>query len=289
MKKPVLLSVLSILVLGLYVYLSDARVVGLSILNSSLKIANSYEVVKDVAYGPDEWQKLDVYPQPGDESAPVVVFIHGGAWYWGSKELYYFAAEAFLRLGYTVVVPDYVKYPEGRFPSFVEDGARALAWTKANISQYSGDPNRLFLSGHSAGAHTGALLMTDKHYLNNVGLNPSDVQGFAGIAGPYNFTPEWPQYIETFGKENFEAMKASSHVDGSESPQLLLHAKGDSAVGIFNQETFQKDLENKGSPVDTILYDETVGHNLILLKLHPWFADQTDVAKDIDLFFKKLM
>ena len=285
--KKYLLIGISLVLGGAFFVFGDIRVLGMTVLNTALKISQPIDVDSDIAFGNEPWQKLDVYPaQHSQALAPVIVFIHGGAWYWGNKDLHYFAADAFVRRGYVVVVPDYTKYPEGRFPAFIEDGAQTLAWVKSNIARFGGDPNRLFLSGHSAGAHTGALLSTDARYLAKVGMTPRNIRGFAGIAGPYNFTPKWQQYIDTFGEANFETMKASTHVNGDEPPMLLIHSTGDSAVGQFNQETLFADLTRADQDAENILYGDEVSHISIMMKLHPWFADDVDVAKDIDHFFR---
>lgn len=290
MKKVLFGFILFIVIsLGVSLYV-DSRSTGMFLINTAMKVSSSQEVSASLSYGKQKWQTLDVYPQmKGDKPAPVLVFLHGGGWHWGVKEQYYFAADAFVKLGYTVVVPDYIKFPAGRFPTFIEDGAKAVAWVKDNIAQHNGDPENIFITGHSAGAHSAALLVTDKSYLAEEGLSITDVRGFAGIAGPYNFTPEWPQYVETFGTANYQRMKASSHVDGDEPPMLLIHAKGDTAVGIFNQQTLSDSLISVGSKVETILYGEDVGHIGIMMKVHPWFADNVNVAADIDQFFRPLI
>jgi len=155
---------------------------GLFVINTAIKITHRVDVVKDLSYGDQDWQKLNVYPQ--QEQAPVVVFIHGGGWYKGNKDQYHFVADALVRRGYVVVLPDYIKYPQGRFPTFIEDVALAIAWVKQNIATHGGNPSQVMLVGHSAGAHTGALLATDASYLNGVGLHPQDLLGFVGLAGP---------------------------------------------------------------------------------------------------------
>ena len=289
MKKWIITSVvLAAVLIGLSTL--DRREAGMMALNSALKISREQVVTSDLSYGQQSWQKLDVHAAgPDVESAPVLVFIHGGGWYWGNKSLYYFTADAFTRLGYVVVLPDYVKYPQGRFPQFVEDGALALAWVKQHIHKYGGNPDALFLSGHSAGAHTGALLATDEKYLNAAGLKREDIKAFAGISGPYNFTPSWQQYVDTFGSENFTQMKASTHVDGGEPPMLLVHSTGDTQVGQFNQDTLAESLKGVGSDVDILLYDDSVNHINIMLKVHPWFAEDVNVAKDIDSWFRRFL
>ena len=260
--------------------------VGSFLYNTSLKITHPVKSVKDIAYGKKPWQTLNIYPQKNSTSAPVVIFIYGGGWHKGSKEQHHFVADALVRKGYLVVIPDYVKYPQGQFPTFIEDIAGAIAWVKNNISDYGGNPDQLFLAGHSAGAHTGALLITDNHYLREAGADVDDIKAFVGLAGPYNFTPQKPQYIKTFGRENFDKMKANPFVDGSEPPVMLIHSQGDNTVGRFNMDTFYNQLFAAGVPVEKRLYQD-IGHVMTVLKVHPWFADEVDVGEDMDAFFKK--
>jgi len=259
---------------------------GLVVLNSAVKAENPNAVTKNLAYGKQPWQTLDVYPSGSQTAAPVVIFIYGGGWDSGKKSQYFFAANAFVKRGYTVVVPDYVKYPRGKFPSFVEDGAEAFAWTKENITKFNGDPANVFIVGHSAGAHTGALLATDPHYLSKVGHSKSDIRGFAGMAGPYGFTPEAPKYVAVFAPpSNYPKMKAMNFVDGSEPPMLLMHGMGDKVVGVLNKDALLDKLNLAGVHTQDIEYPG-VSHIGILLKLHPWFDGKHQAADDIDSFFK---
>lgn len=284
MVKNVILCVL-LIIFFMFSQSSHAGV-GSFLYNSALKITHPIQCEKDIAYGAKEWQKLNIYPQKNKTRIPVVIFIYGGGWYKGSKEQHHFVADALVRKGYMVVIPDYIKYPDGRFPTFVEDIALAIAWVKNNIEKYGGDANKLLLAGHSAGAHTGALLVTDKHYLNKVGVGIDDIKAFVGLAGPYNFTPKKPQYIKTFGRKNFDVMKANTFVDGSEPPIKLIHSMGDNTVGRFNFDTFYNQLKAAGVQVEKTLYQD-IGHVMTVLKVHPWFADEVDVGKDMDSFFKK--
>jgi acetyl esterase/lipase len=286
-----LVIILVVLLIGLAISLyKDSSRTGLFILNTALKISHRTEAIEDLPFADQAWQKLDVYPSPNkNKPAPVLVFIYGGGWNWGNKSMFYFVAQAFVERGYTVVIPDYIKYPKGHFPDFIKDGALALAWVKTNIAKYNGDPSNLFLAGHSAGAHTSALLLTDKHYLADVDMSVSDIKGFAGIAGPYTFTPKSEQYIATFGTENFDSMKVNSHINGNEPPMLLLHAEGDTTVGLFNQQEMAAALRASDQKVETKLYGSNINHISILLKLHPWFADKVDSGQDVDQFFKSLM
>lgn len=255
-------------------------------MNSAISIATSPEVVSDIAYGEHDWQRLDVYPQT--EKSPVVVFIHGGSWRHGRKDQYFFAADAFIRLGYTVVLPDYIKHPspQARYPSFAKDGAKALAWVKQNIAQHNGDPENVFLAGHSAGAHTAAMLATDGQFLHAVGLSEKDIRGVAGIAGPYSFTPDWEVTKTVFGPpDRYPLMDALNYVDGSEPSTFLLHSKADAQVGQYNQEKLSQLMKQKGVDVETVLYDN-LSHIDMVLHLHPWFSKETNIASEIDRFFR---
>ncbi|NNC98814.1 MAG: alpha/beta hydrolase, partial [Gammaproteobacteria bacterium] len=238
-------------------FLSACSSTGLFILNSTLKLKSDHTVARNLQFGDAQWQQLDVYI-PATESAgakPVLVFFYGGSWDSGSKEMYYFVADAFVRLGYVVVIPDYVKYPRARFPMFIEDGAAAIAWTKFNIKDYGGDPDNIFVSGHSAGAHLGGLLLTDESYLEKYHLSPLDIKGFSGLAGPYNFTPTRPNLVEVFGpEENFPNMQTMNFVNGNEPPMLLLHGAGDNTVGVRNQEVLIEKLSEVGNTSRGVLY-----------------------------------
>jgi acetyl esterase/lipase len=284
------LATLGVLAVALYWLVSD-RDRGMWLMNTAMRIANNHPVVADLEFGYKAWQKLDVYPAQNSKAAPVVIFIHGGSWRHGRKDQYFFAADAFLRFGYTVVLPDYIKHPspEARYPAFIEDGAQAIAWVKANIREYNGDPDNIFLAGHSAGAHTAAMLATDGRFLNAVGLSEQDIKGVAGIAGPYSFIPDWYVTQEVFGPpENYPLMDALNYVDGSEPSTLLLHSSADTQVGQYNQEKLAKSLKSLGADVETKLYSG-VNHIDMVLQLHPWWSKDYNIASDIDAFFKKRM
>lgn len=277
---------IAVLAAGVTWFISD-RDRALWVLTTALKISSPIETVDDIAYGDDEWQKLDIYPQ--DNVAPVVVFIHGGSWRHGRKDQYRFAADAFYRQGYTVVLPDYIKHPDQRakYPSFAIDGAKAVAWVKQNIAQYNGDVSNVFVAGHSAGAHTAMMLATDKQFLNAEGLMPRDLKGVIGIAGPYSFVPDWEVTQAVFGPPaNYPLMDALNYVDGDEPSTLILHSSGDEQVGQQNQEKMQAALKSKGVDSQAVLY-ESLGHIDMVTHLHPWFAKEEKLMSDIHRFIQK--
>nr|WP_297349449.1 alpha/beta hydrolase [uncultured Glaciecola sp.] len=270
-------------------WFTDTAAAGLRVLNAGVSLTNSYNITRDIPYGSESWQKLDIYrAQDADENTPVIVFFFGGGWSWGDKKYFEFVADSFVRKGYTVAIPNYVLYPKGKFPQFVEDGAKAIVWVKNNIEKYQGSADKVFLVGHSAGAYIAAMAAIDKRYLHQAGEDMLFIKGVAGIAGPYNFTPKAQEYVAIFGEENFEIMKVANHMTGGEPPMILLHGNGDTTVGRFNQETMVTALAQGNVKYKSVLYNDDITHTKILLKLHPWFADKVNVTEDIDIFFKTL-
>ena len=282
-----------IILLLLTPLISSCSSLGLSALNATSKLESNHQVIENLAYGNQEWQTLDIHTSEQNSSntapeaiKPVIIFLYGGGWTSGQKNQYYFAASAFTDKGYIVVLPDYVKYPEGRFPKFVHDSAKATAWVKHNIGKYGGNADQLYVVGHSAGAHIGALLVADEQYLLQEGLQTKDISAFAGLAGPYNFTPEEKPYTEIFGpKDQFPNMKIMNFIDGSEPPMLLLHGTKDKTVGILNKDSLIETIKNKGGLYGDITYTGE-SHIGILLNLHPYFDGKNNPANDIDQFFK---
>jgi len=214
-------------------------------------------VTTDIAYDSDHDLKLDVYspPDAAGKGFPVIVFFYGGSYSSGSKNMYHFIADAFTREGYIVVIPDYRQYPAVKFPAFFEDGANAVAWVQNNIGKYKGDPSKIFILGHSAGAHIGALLVADKHYLKDAGVDYANIRGFAGLAGPYDFVPDEPVYKDIFGPpENYPNMQVTTFIDGSEPPMLLLHGLKDTTVNISNMQKLKTKIYEKHGIVTSITY-----------------------------------
>ena len=142
-----------------------------NVLNWVLPIGH-YEIQSNVSYGAESRQTLDIYsPKSSDtitasNNKPVIVFVYGGAWKTGDKQDYLFIAEAFTRAGYQVVIPDYRLYPTVKFPLFINDIADAIAFIEQFESPLLDVSQGIILMGHSAGAHTAALLATDQHYFN---------------------------------------------------------------------------------------------------------------------------
>lgn len=217
---------------------------------------------QSVVFDPEHQLSLDVYrPKQTDSRTPVVVFFYGGSWRDGNRGFYRFVGEALSRRGVLVVIPDYRKAPADVFPAFMEDAAKATAWARANASKWGGDPSRVYLMGHSAGAHIAALLGTDPTYLEQWRIKPRDLAGVIGLAGPYDFLPFTdPKIQEVFGSEkNWPKSQPVNFVDGDEPPFLLLHGSSDKRVWQMNSEHLAARLQAAGEPV-TLRIIANTGH-----------------------------
>ncbi len=243
--------------------------VGLFALNSTTGFNPHFTRHKNLSFGSHKKQKLDVYtPKNSNGRTPVVIFFYGGSWQSGSKNEYKFMGEALTSLGFTAVIADYRVYPEVKFPTFVEDAAKALRWTHDNIATFGGDTKQIYLMGHSAGAHIAALLAYDKKYLRAENLNANkSIQGFIGLAGPYDFLPFTDEaFKKIFAPENEYALSQPvNFIEGDEPRSLLMYGKKDKTVWPRNIENLSQKIKAKNGQVQTIYYDD-LNHVSILTK-----------------------
>jgi acetyl esterase/lipase len=248
-----------------------------------------YDITSGLAYGTEARQRLDVYA-PGEAvgPAPVLVFFYGGSWRNGSRENYRFIGEAFASRGYVVVIPDYRLYPEARFPVFVEDGAKALKWVERNVLQHGGDSQRVFLAGHSAGAHLAALLLFDPGYLAAVGFDRGRIVGFIGLAGPYAFDPlAYESTRAVFSTvENSDQARPIAFVDKNAPPVLLMHGLSDKTVELINAEKLAARLRKVGNDARLFAYPRRT-HVGLLLSLAAPFRMRDSVHADMLAFMNR--
>lgn len=246
------------------------------------------ETYRDISYGPQSWQKLDIYlPEKASMPAPVLVFFYGGRWSFGNKAQYAFVAKTFSDAGYVVVVPDYAKYPQVKFPAFVEDGAKAVVWAYDHIGEYGGDSARFYLSGHSSGAHIAALIAVNSQYLKAEGKTTAIITAFAGLAGPYDFIPEAEDLKDIFGPPvNYPNMQVPTFVDGRQPPMLLLHGADDEQVIQRNLNRLRDKIESTGGIVEARIYND-VDHIDIIGALSWILGGKAPVESDMLTFFEK--
>ncbi len=241
----------------------------------------------ELAYGADERQQLDVYrPYPTAGRAPVVVFLYGGRWKYGSKDDYLLIGNAFARRGWITVIPNYRLHPQVLFPAWVEDGARAVRWTLENIARFGGDTSRIIVVGHSAGAHTVALLALDDRYLRTAGVGRGTVKGFVSIAGPVDTTWTAPDVQRLMGPPaGWPASYPWTHVATRQPPLLLMHGDADDVVTVGNSRRLVARITERGGCAPLRIY-RGVGHVDIAIALGLPALVQAPVLDDLAWFVR---
>ncbi len=245
----------------------------------------AWEEYRGLAYGEGLRQKLDTYKPRHATKAPIVVFFYGGSWQGGSRGLYPFVAASLAAQGIVTVVPDYSIFPPARFPTFVEDAARAVRFARTSATQWGGDPSRLVLMGHSAGAYIAAMLSFDPQWLEQVGLNSqSELAGFIGLAGPYDFLPIEGRTLRTiFGGANRAETQPISFVTGKEAPSLLITARRDRLVSPGNSRRMAAKIRDHGGVAEEVTYGG-VGHLTLIGAFAPGLRVLAPVLRDTTQF-----
>lgn len=246
------------------------------------------KVASDIPFGSDPRQALDVYAPEKTSNLPVIVFFYGGSWSSGARGDYEFAARALAAQGFVVVVPDYRLVPQVRYPAFIEDGAAALAWTVANVARFGGDPRRIAVSGHSAGAYIAAMLALEPHWLAAHNLPPTSIKALAALAGPFDFAPFKPGGAadQAFGAApDIAATQPISHARGDAPPLLLMTGDADETVLPRNSMALADKVTGLGGQAKVITYPG-IGHIAIILALSKPFRGKAPAVADMTAFLK---
>jgi acetyl esterase/lipase len=250
--------------------------------------SSGYDRTTGLSYGPLPRQKLDVYrPKGQTASAPVVVFFYGGSWQAGERGNYKFVAEALTEKGFVAIVPDYRLFPAASFPAFVEDSAAAVAWAHGHAAEFGGDPSRLFVMGHSAGAYNAVMLGVDGTYLARFGLGREVIRGIISLAGPFDILPiHSKKYLRLFGSPaNDPWLEPYRFVDGKEPPMLLLHGLEDIVIKAEESEQLAFALRNHGDRAELVEYGH-MGHAELILALARGFRWLGPVLGDVERFIR---
>jgi len=256
-------------VLAMICGLNACTSVGLFALNTASTFGD-YSRHTDIAYGPAPANRLDVYlPARGAPSA-LVVFFYGGGWNSGDKRNYRFVGAALATAGIATVIPNYTLYPQARFPQFMRDAAAAVAFTRAHAHEWGADPARLFVMGHSAGAHVAVLLALDQEYLRQAGGDDRWLRGVVGLSGPYDFLPFTDAYLnDVFAPPaEFGRSQPINYVRANAPPMLLMHGLADHRVSPNNTRSLTARLEAAGDEVSTH-YFEGSGHGDLVAAFSP--------------------
>jgi acetyl esterase/lipase len=169
---------------------------GLLIAFVLLSSAQAQDVKRNIPYADPahERQVLDIYLPPDAKSLPVVFWIHGGGWQTGDKSGIQIKPQAFMDKGFVFVSTNYRLLPDVDMATIVRDIAKSIRWVHDHIAEYGGDPNHLYIMGHSAGAQLAALICTDDRYLKAEGLSLAIIKGCVPVDGD---TYDVPAIIET--------------------------------------------------------------------------------------------
>jgi acetyl esterase/lipase len=254
---------------------------------------DTYRLTAGVSYGPQARQLLDVYQpkgEPPDGGFPVVVFFYGGAWHTGARADYRFMGEALAAHGMVAMVADYPLYPQATYPDFLPDCARAVVYALDDSARYSGNPHRVVVMGHSAGAYNAAMIALDPRWLAKQGHKPSELAGWVGLAGPYDFIPiEDPQTRETFHHPDVPPDSQPIRHVSSKAPRTFLGvAKKDGKVDPERNSAQLADrLKAAGVPVELNRYDH-VGHISLAVSFAQPFRWLSPALREVSGFVKAL-
>lgn len=148
-------------------------------------VAQAQNLKSNIPYAdqPHERQVLDIYSPEGAKNLPVVFWIHGGGWQQGDKTSVQLKPRAFVERGFVFVSTNYRLLPHVEMDVLIRDVAKSLGWVHKHIAEYGGDPNQIFVMGHSAGAQLAAILCTDQRYLEAEGVSFQSLRGCVPVDG----------------------------------------------------------------------------------------------------------
>jgi len=209
-----------------------------------------------VAYGDKDVEKMDIFRTQA-ANAPVHIFIHGGAWRRGSVKNLAYIAEPFVHAGVCVVLPDFNGVEElgGSLMAMEGQVRSAIAWVAKNAKSFGGDPNRIYLSGHSSGAHlSGCALSAD--WPREYGLPADVIKGAVLVSGMYELKPVSlsgrSKYVK-FDEATLENLSAQRHLDRIRVPVVVAHASLDTPEFQRQSREFAAALKAAGKPVEFLV------------------------------------
>jgi arylformamidase len=215
-----------------------------------------------VAYGPTEIEQLDIY-KTKVPNAPIRIFLHGGAWRSGSAKDSAYPAEMFVTAGAHYVTVDFVAVgnADGNLMAMADQVRRAVAWVYKNAASFGGDPNRIYVSGHSSGGHlAGVVMVTD--WKKDFALPPDVVKGGLLMSGMYDLKPvrlsKRSSYVK-FTDEMEQSLSTQRHLDKLNAPIIVSHGTLESPEFQRQARDFAAAIKAAGKPV-TLLAGEGYNH-----------------------------
>lgn len=251
----------------------------------SREAAARCDVVADVPYGPHAAQRLDVY-RPAQVSTtdrhPVLVFTHGGAWTNGYKEWMGLLGPVVTQIPAVLVLMSYRLAPEHRYPDPFDDCVDALAWVHRNVAGHGGDPDRIFVGGHSSGGSLYALVALRRDALERAGLPGDAVKGCLPLSARFDLVLDDPVPGSTeerhrsmiFAPGTEMASYSPLHnTAGAQTPFLIAHGSHDIPALCTQAGAMRDALRGEGAHVEHLVLD---GHDHFDTALrigdggHPW-------------------
>ena len=247
--------------------------------------SSTFDRTKNVSFGDGKRDKLDIYRSEKPKAdAPVLMFVHGGSWDSGSKDIYKFLAEGFTKSGYDIVVPNYGIYPEAKYPDFLEDNARAVAFTAKTF------PGRkMVLIGHSAGAYNVLMLGLRDEFLNKVDVDRCEtISGIVSLAAPVGVVPLKNAPLTEIFPDRFTADDAVlSNVTGPAPAVFLGHGDKDTTVSPINASTLGEKILARGGTAKVEIYPGQ-SHSDVVKVLSRHFDGDATLKADIVNFIEAL-
>lgn len=200
----------------------------------SARVRGIIEGDLDVAYGPTKDEVLDIFPAEG-KGAPIAIFIHGGAWQRGDKGAASYPAESFVPAGVTYIATNFSLIPPSTLDEMVRQNRAALAWVSRNAEGFGGDPDRIFVLGHSSGGHIAAM-MACTDWQTAYGLPADLVKGVVCLSGMYDLEPVWLSYRNNYLKLDAEGWRRNSPIHNipQQAPPLIV------GCGEFDADEFRR-------------------------------------------------
>lgn len=278
MKFRVLVFMLS-LIGAMFLFASCAPVTFLNTITPS----SSFSLAKNVSYGEDERQALDIYQAESPRAgAPTLVFIHGGSWSDGNKNMYKFVGEAFASEGYTIAIPNYRVYPNVVYPAFVEDTAAAIAFTAKRF------PERpILLIGHSAGAYNAMMVTVDPTFLKAQGMDVcKTIVATIGMAGPYGAFPLVDDPYPIIFPDLHQGTDGPVHIiKGPTPPVFLPIGDKDTTVSPKHGEMLAERITARGGSAKFKLYPG-LNHTDVAKVMSRYFDDDSTLKADMLAFIE---
>lgn len=287
----IILALLAATLFGLWRWAINAQSVALLDRVDAIFTSGDADVTPPISFGPEPEQAVLVGTPsaPSTKPRPVVVFIHGGSWSHGNAPDYAYITRNLAAENFVSVTAGYRLVPGGEFPAMLEDAAAAIRWTVENIAEHGGDPSRIYVMGHSAGAYNAVMVALDPQWLAAEGLPADTIKGAIGLAGPYDFLPlDSEGTINAFGgAEDLSSTQPINFVRKDAPPLLLLTGDADTTVRPRNSIALAKAMADAGAPTQVQQFPG-MSHAGIIMALAKPFAGDGNVKTAIFDFLEQV-